>query len=202
MKVSLAILSIIGWFTLVTQLYVNIATHAVPLAETITRYFSYFTLLTNGMVTVCCTVLWLAPASRWGRFFTLPQTVTAIAVYIAIVGIIYNIALRSLWHMTGLQKVLNELEHVIVPALFVLYWYIFAAKEPLNWKHCWPWLIYPLVYIVVILIRGAFSGFYPYPFINVSEIGMQQALINSVVVGVVFLLVSLLFIEIAKWIAR
>ena len=202
MKVSLAILSIIGWFTLVTQLYVNIATHAVPLAETITRYFSYFTLLTNGMVTVCCTVLWLAPASRWGRFFTLPQTVTAIAVYIAIVGIIYNIALRSLWHMTGLQKVLNELEHVIVPALFVLNWYIFASKEPLNWKHCWPWLIYPLVYIVVILIRGAFSGFYPYPFINVREIGMQQALINSVVVGVVFLLVSLLFIGIAKWIAR
>ena len=173
MKVSLAILSIIGWFTLVTQLYVNIATHAVPLAETITRYFSYFTLLTNGMVTVCCTVLWLAPASRWGRFFTLPQTVTAIAVYIAIVGIIYNIALRSLWHMTGLQKVLNELEHVIVPALFVLYWYIFAAKEPLNWKHCWPWLICPLVYIVVIFICGAFSGFYPYFFINVSEIGMQ-----------------------------
>ncbi|MFZ5976285.1 MULTISPECIES: Pr6Pr family membrane protein [unclassified Hydrotalea] len=33
------------------------------------------------------------------------------------------------------------------------------------------WLIYPLLYLVYILIRGSFSGFYPYPFVNVLQIG-------------------------------
>ncbi len=47
-----------------------------------------------------------------------------------------------------------------------------------------------------IIIRGHFSNFYPYPFVNVSEIGYPQTLINSVLVSLFFLFImgTLIFI--------
>lgn len=195
-----AVLSLLGWFALAAQLYISIASKANPLPEILARYFTYFTILTNLLVAVCCTAMWLSPASRWGRFFAGASTRTALAVYILVVGLIYNVVLRFLWQPQGLQRVVDELLHSVIPVLFVLHWFLFVAGERLPLKSLWPWLIYPLVYIVVVLIRGAFSGFYPYPFIDVKQIGMQQALINAVGVAAIFILLSLLFIAISRYI--
>jgi hypothetical protein len=197
-KIFLAVLSCLGWFALITQLYLNISSHQVSVPESITRYFSYFTLLTNLIVAVYCTVLWLAPNSRQGIFFSRTQTGTAITVYITIVAMIYNIVLRSLWQPQGLQKVLDQLLHTIIPVLFILYWCVFVKKHTLQWKDFLPWLWYPFIYLAFVLIRGTFSGFYPYPFIHVGEIGMQQTLINAVGIGILFMVISLVFIGIGK----
>lgn len=197
-KALLITLSILGWFALIAQFYLQISARQVDVSESITRYFSYFTILTNLIVAAYSVVLWLAPHSRAGQFFARTQTGTAVAVYITIVALIYNGVLRSLWQPEGLQKVLDNLLHLIIPILFVLYWCLFVPKATLQWKNFSAWLLYPLFYILFILIRGAFSGFYPYPFISVAEIGMSQTLINSVGVGVLFLLVSLIFIGIGK----
>ena len=197
-KIPLAILSCLGWFALITQLYLNVSSHQVSVPESVTRYFSYFTLLTNLMVAAYCTVLWLAPGSRMGAFFSRTQTATAITVYITIVALIYNIVLRSLWQPQGLQKVLDQLLHTIIPVLFILYWCVFVKKHTLQWNNFLPWLWYPFIYLVLILIRGAFSGFYPYPFIHAGEIGMQQTLINAAGIAILFMVMSLAFIGIGK----
>jgi hypothetical protein len=46
---------------------------------------------------------------------------------------VYNIILRNLWQPQGSQKIADELLHVAVPLLYVLYWLIFAKKNPLQW---------------------------------------------------------------------
>lgn len=48
------------------------------------------------------------------------------------------------------------------------------------------WLIYPQAYLIYIPIRGHFSGFYPYPFVDVSALGMTKVLFNSAVLMGVF----------------
>ncbi len=202
MKTLLILLSLLGWFALAAQFYLQISAHLATLAESITRYFSYFTILSNLIVAICSTVLWLAPGSRAGQFFARTQTATAIAVYISIVALIYNGVLRSLWQPEGLQKLLDNLLHLVIPLLFVLYWGIFVPKASLQWKNVYAWLLYPLCYILYILTRGSFSGFYPYPFINVTEIGMTQTLINSVGVAALFMVVSFIFIGIGKGMSR
>jgi hypothetical protein len=136
------------------------------------------------------------------KLLTRQTTGTAVTVYIVIVGIIYNTILRFLGQLTGLQWVLNELEHLIIPLLFLIYWFIFIPKNQLQWNNFWPWLIYPLVYVIFVFIRGSFSGFYPYPFLNVIKIGFNQALINSLYVTIAFFAVSLLFIAIGKGLSR
>jgi hypothetical protein len=50
-----------------------------------------------------------------------------------------------------------------------------------------------LLYIIVVL-TGSFSGFYPYPFINVTNLGLQQVLINAAGITAIFIAISSLFI--------
>ena len=120
-KYILGFLALAGWFALVSQFYINITSNASALPELITRYFSYFTILTNLLVTIYCTVLLLNPLSKTGTFFARYRTSTAITVYILIVGIIYNIILRFIWNPQGLQMLVDKLLHSLIPVLFFTY---------------------------------------------------------------------------------
>jgi hypothetical protein len=51
----------------------------------------------------------------------------------------------------------------------------------------------------LVLARGSVSGFYPYPFIDVSKIGYHRVWIHSGWLTLVFLGFSFLFIAAGKW---
>lgn len=173
-------------------------TASIP--ESIVRYFSFFTVLTNLLVALCFSFILIKSHSSLGHFFSSSKVLTAIVVYITVVGIVYNIILRFLWQPRGLQFIVDELLHTVIPLLCIVYWIAFVPKLPLKWKDAFAWLLYPTTYIIYIFIRGSFSGFYPYPFINVTEIGYNNALINSGILALSFLIISFLFIGVAKWI--
>ena len=198
MKPYLSVLALLGWFALIAQFCIILSSGVAPTAELIVRYFSYFTITTNLIVALCCTTLLFVPQSKWGSFFSRQTTQAAITVYIVIVGIIYNLILRFIWDPKGLQRIVDELLHLIIPILFLIYWFIFVLKDKLKWSSFWSWLIYPLVYVIYIFIRGAFSGFYPYPFLDVTKLGYPKVLINSLGITLAFVVVSLLFIGIGK----
>ena len=193
-----AIIAIVGWFAVVLQLYLIIINRVVSLSETIVRFFSFFTIQTNILVAVCFTFLWLKPKSKWGLFFSKPKKTTAITLYITIVGLVYNAILRFLWAPTGSQKLVDELLHLVIPILVLLYWILFVPKKTLEFKDIFPWLIFPAVYLVYTLIRGAFFSFYPYPFIDVILLGYNKVLINSFFMLLAFLFFGTLFIGIGK----
>lgn len=174
MRILLALGSTLGWFALMAQFYLIILNRTASVAETVVRYFSFFTILTNLLCALCFTLLWYQPASKWGAYFKRSTVSTALAVYISIVGIVYNIVLRQIWNPEGLQMVVDELLHSVIPVLFVVYWLAFVQKEKLLWKNFLPWLLYPSIYLVYILIRGSLSGFYPYPFIDVDSLGYED----------------------------
>lgn len=188
------IIVILGWFALVAQFYLIILNRTVSVGETIIRYFSFFTILTNLLVALCFTFLLRKSKSRLGIFISKSNTLTAITVYIIIVGIVYNVILRFLWEPKGVQLIVDELLHTVIPLLCIIFWWIYVRTKTLKWKDAYSWLLYPLVYIFIILIRGALSGFYPYPFIDVNTIGYGKVFINSGILAVCFLGISFLFI--------
>ena len=57
-----------------------------------------------------------------------------------------------------------------------------------------PWLLYPLIYVIFVLTRGSFSGFYPYPFIDLSKLSILQVFINSAGIAVAVIVVSITLI--------
>jgi hypothetical protein len=170
--------------------------------ELVIRFFSYFTILTNLLVAICSTIILLKPLSTSGVFFQQQQTLTALTVYITVVGITYNVILRSIWDPQGMQKVVDELLHLVIPVLFLVSWLMFVKKNDLQFKNVFPWLIYPFVYAVYAFIRGAFSGFYPYPFIDAGKLGWSKALLNAVFLTVFFLVLSLIFVGVGKFLRK
>jgi hypothetical protein len=173
-----------------------------PFPETIIRFFGYFTVLSNILVATCFTIILIEPGSGWGRFFAKPATLTAVTVYITVVGIIYNAILRFLWSPKGLQLVVDELLHSIVPVLVIVYWAIAVPGQRLKYKLIGPWLIYPGIYCLYSMIRGSFAAFYPYPFLDVVKLGYQKVLINILGVLFVFIAVSAIFIFITNYVAN
>ena len=192
-------LIIAGWFALIAQLYLIILNRVTAIPETIVRYFSFFTILTNILVAVCCTILLLNKMNGLFNFFSNPKTIAAITVYITVVGLVYNLILRFLWKPQGLQLLVDELLHTLIPVLFIFFWLLFLPKAGLKTKDILPWLMYPFIYIIYILIMGAFSGFYPYPFIDVKTIGYNKVFLNSGILVIVFVVFSLLFVAIDRY---
>ena len=176
-----------AWFAVVFQFYLIILNREESIAETIARFFGFYTILTNILVALTFTFLFLKSNFRLGMFFTKTKTLAATAVYIMVVGMVYNLILRFIWSPQGLQRVVDEMLHVVVPLLFVFYWLVFAPKKGLLWKNVFPWLIYPLVYLLCVLARGAVVTYYPYPFLEVHKLGYGQVLLNCLVLFGAFL---------------
>lgn len=194
----LVICALTVWLTVLLQFILIIMNRIASFPETVVRFFSFYTILTNILVACCFTALFLKTRSGKDGFFTKPGVLTATMVYIIVVGGVYNIILRYLWAPQGLQRIVDELLHTIIPILFVLYWVIATPKVNLQWKSIFLWLVYPFLYLMFILLRGSISGFYPYPFINVNELGYSIALLNSGYILAAFILLSLLVITYVK----
>ncbi|WEK70147.1 MAG: Pr6Pr family membrane protein [Candidatus Chryseobacterium colombiense] len=192
------IFALIGWFSVITQYDLMIENSQISFTETTIRFFSYFTILTNIIVTMYFTFR----AFNFSPTIKKPGILTAITIYILIVCLIYQIILRSAWAPTGLQKLVDELLHSIMPILVLMYWYLYENKKGLTYKQIPYWAIYPLLYLFYILIRGYFSDFYPYPFINVIHLGYFQVFINSFWVLLLFVALSMFFIRIGKSLNR
>jgi len=197
-KTWAAISAVTGWFALLLQLYLIIINRTASVPETIVRYFSYFTILTNIVVAISFTAVYIKGIAATGSFITKPKTLTATTVYITIVGLIYNLILRFQWAPQGWAKLADELLHSVIPVLFIVFWLQFVPKQNLQWKNILPWLLYPLVYLGYTLLRGYFVQWYPYPFTDVTTLGYSKVLLNSAMVCSTFIFFSLLFVGIAK----
>ncbi|MDB4923477.1 Pr6Pr family membrane protein [Mucilaginibacter sp.] len=196
-----ALVVIVTWFALVLQFSVSIPAYLAngrSVGNTLVQLFSYYTILSNLLMVVCLTVILIAPRSAWGRFFLKGTVLTSIALYITIVALIYNVALRNIWHMEGLFKLANELLHVINPVLFIIYWFVFVPKAGLKYRDVLPWLWFPFIYFIYVLIRGAISGDYPYPFLNVTKSGYEQVMFNAFVLLPVIWGLGALYVLIAR----
>lgn len=181
---------VITWFALVLQL--------ILLKESIYNFFSYFTILSNLLIAISLTSEIFFPTAKIAKFLSSPTTKSAIALYILIVGLVYNLVLRGIWEPKGWQLVADNLLHVVIPLIYFIYWILFNQKNTLNWKNSIAWSYFPLAYLIYSLIRGHFVGWYPYPFLDVAKFGLSQVLINAGFVIIVFIIFSLAMIGFNK----
>lgn len=195
-------IALILWFAVITQYSLMIDNRIASITETSIRFFSFFTILTNSLCAIYFTVLLLQKPKSLNKLVVSHGTLTALMVYIFVVGLVYQVILRHVWEPQGMQRVVDELLHSINPLLVLFFWLKYEIHTHLKYQQLLSWLIFPLIYLVYILIRGHFSHFYPYPFVDVDIIGLSAVLINSAGMLFGFILVSLLFIWTGKQISR
>ena len=194
--------AVLGWFAIITQYVLMIDNRIASVPETTIRFFSFFTILTNLIVAIYFTVLGLKKPTSLLVRLEKPGVLTAVTLYITIVGLVYQVVLRSIWSPTGMQKLVDELLHSIIPLFVIVFWYVYENHKANQWKFIPSWLIYPSLYLVYILIRGHFSDFYPYPFVNVIQLGLKQVLVNSLVLVLVFVTVAFGFVGISSLLTK
>jgi hypothetical protein len=180
---------LLGWFSIIGQFILMIQNRQTDVVETIVRFFSFFTILTNLLVALYFTSR--IPIFHKISFQKIASkgAITALTAFILVVGSVYHIILRNTWEPKGFQLIIDELLHSVIPLFVLIYWMLFANLDDLKFQHIKKWLWFPLIYFLYIIIRGHFSDFYPYPFINVSEINYSQALINFLIISSFMMLI-------------
>jgi hypothetical protein len=185
----------LGWFTCVTQFYLNTQQFGLVLAAI--TYFGFFTMLGNIQVAMAFAAP-LVPRFPGAGFFTRPGVRTAIAVYIIVVDVIFYLLLRKIYNPPGFGAVLNVLLHYIMPPLYVFDWIAFVPKQSLQYRQIIAWQIFPIAYAVVVMLRGALTGYYPYPFLDAGTYGYPQVAINIAVLSAFFILLSAALVTLGR----
>jgi hypothetical protein len=185
----------LGWFAVCTQYWLSTSQFGLLAGSLL--YFGFFTLLGNIQVALAFTAP-LLPDGPITRFFRRPGVRTAIAVYILVIAVIFYLLLRKLYDPAGLGYYVNILLHYVMPVLYLLDWAIFVPKRSLTFRQIPYWLIFPLVYAGATLLRGAGSGYYPYPFLNAGKYGYAPITLNVLALTGFFVLVSAGFVAIAR----
>ena len=203
MKAYRSIAALIVWFGLLLQyvLMVRGQSGEVFVTRTI-NFLSYFTILSNLLAAVAFSAPAVAPASPIGRVFAKPSVRTAIVLYTTVTAATYIVILQGLWNPQGLQWVADTTLHYVTPALFLIDWLLFTQKGALRWGSVLPWLAFPVAYGLYSIFRGPLSGFYPYPFLDTSHLGLAKVLVNMAAMSGFFLVLGLAFILIDRLLKR
>ncbi len=191
--------ALVGWFAIGLQYWLMMTGDIGPdpLNRTI-NFFSFFTILTNILAALAMTLPVIAPQSPPGAFFNRPAVRTAIATYIIVVCATYHLILRHQWNPEGWAWIADTALHYATPALFVLDWLLFVPKGNVPWKNALIALVFPLVYMAWTFVHGSQTGFYPYPFVDVSALGLEKVLINGAGMIAAFAVLGLVLIAIGR----
>ena len=201
-KIFMLFVATVCSFALIVQLVLmlnNVPERSPTYTNAIVSYFSFFTILSNVLVAKSLGWSLLFPSTKIGMFCARPTVRSAVAVYIFIVGVIYNIVLKSIWNPQGWQLVADRILHDVVPVTYVICWYFMVPAKSLQWNSFLWWLIFPLCYLIYSLVRGMFTGWFPYPFLDVTKEGWNKVLLNSFAIAVSFCVVSILFTGVNKY---
>lgn len=189
-KIFTLLLALLAWVGLILQLWLMMDNRQTTGISTVTvaiNFFSYFTILSNLLVALTLTL----PLIKRDTLLITIRSRSAIALYIFIVGLVYNTVLRAAWQPDGLQLIVDNILHVAVPLLYLVWWLLYTPRYYLHWRDLLPWLVLPLFYLVYSLIRGSIVNWYPYPFLNAGIEGYGRVAINSFFVLLAFLIVGL-----------
>ncbi len=192
----------LGWFAIVTQFILMLENRQVNIPETIIRFFSFFTILTNILVALFFTSRVFKLSIKQFAIFNKKGALTALTTFILIVGLVYQFVLRGIWEPKGIQRLVDELLHSIIPLYVLFYWIFFTTKEKIKFREVAIYLLYPIVYLLFVLVSGSFFNYYPYPFLNISEIGFENVLLNVSLILLLKLLILIILVSIKNRIIK
>lgn len=153
-------------------------------------YLSYFTILSNIVVAGVCTALWRGRA----RPTTVMRALRMDAlVMITVTGLVYSAVLAADAKLQGLQYVTNTLEHYVTPILAIVTWALWGPRRWLRLSSVATAMVLPVAWLAYTLVRGAFVDAYPYPFLNVADLGLSRVVVNIVGILCIGLVLGLVF---------
>lgn len=158
-----------------------IASMSAPLAEGTFRFanfFGYFTIQSNliGAAALMVSVPWTGRARPpWVELLRACAT-----TYLVIVVIVYWTLLYGL--ELGIEHAwANLILHAISGVALLVDWILEGPRSRLPMRRVGWLLVYPAVWLAVVLVRGATDGWVPYPFLDPDDGYARVAVVSAVI---------------------
>jgi hypothetical protein len=196
-KIYALIALVTGMFAVGLQFWLvmkNVPSTGLGYWQEFVRFISYMTILSNLLVIIFFIFQVFDSYGKVAVFFKSASAGAAIFLYISIVGVVNHIALAGLFQFTGYQYFADKLLHYVMPSVYVIYWIFFIPKSPLPYKHIFYWVLFPLVYVIYIMLRGMIMHVYPYPFLDVPVHGYPAVLVNMAMLTAAYFFAGLTLI--------
>lgn len=163
--------------------------------------FSYFTVESN-LIAVAVFILAAVAIARRKSFGSWFRYLRGGAVlYMIVTGVVYALLLHNnpAANPTLSLDWGNFVMHYLCPIFIVGWWLLWPSAKPVSAKEALWWLAFPIAWIIYTLIRGAITGWYPYPFLNPNMVG-GWGIVSLYIIGI-----SLGFIvlsQVLAWVSR
>lgn len=159
------------------------------------RLFKYFTLQSNLIVLIYFLCYSFGNFNK-NKIFN--KVFGGVLIYITTTFLVYFILLEPLLSPVGLNFVGSLFNHYITPILVIGFFYHFRHDFKFEFKDIKFWIIYPIIYLVFLIVNGLFTNDYIYPFFQVSEIGVIGLIISVIINVLIFLLMSFTLVKIVS----
>ena len=131
------------------------------------NFFGFFTLQSNILASIVLAVAGIRGLQRGKQTKRLMLARASVTTYLIIVGLVYNTLLVGVPGGGGIELGwANAVVHIVSPIYVLVDWVFFADRKAQPWRKFWVVFIYPLVWLAVVLVRGATDGWVPYPFLD------------------------------------
>ncbi len=149
--------------------------------------FVFFTIQSNIVVGVT-TLLLALDLCRTSTLFRTFRLIGLVAI--TITGIVYHVALAHLLDLDSWALAADVILHTVVPVLAVVGWLAFGPRGATSARIAALTLLFPACYMLFTIVRGAFIGWYPYPFADVDALGYGRVVVNAFWICLLFVAVA------------
>lgn len=168
---------------------------SVGVATRMVQTLSFFTIQSNILVLIVAATL-VANPQRDGCIWRVLRLDALLGI--TITGIVFDLVLIRYVHPSGWQLAATIGFHYIAPWATLLGWLLCGPRPRID-RNTVAWaFLWPIAWIVYTFAHGAFADWYPYPFLNVEELGLLTALRYT---GFVVVL-AIVLVSIFAWIDR
>ena len=156
----------------------------IQLDRSIVNFFSFFTVESNLLAAFVLLVVGFGALAGAKAHRTFAFLRGAATLYMVITGIVFALLLAGLEQRLQVTiPWVNTVLHYIMPVVVLVDWLLFPPKFTFTFRQTLIWLVFPLVYLAYALIRGSLTGWYPYPFLDVSQVGWSVVIGMSVIIA-------------------
>jgi len=160
LAISRVVLALVALVAIGRQLILHVGA-----SYSVLNFFSYFTNLSNLFAAF---VLLLSVFVGNEKSRDLVRYISA--VNMAIVGLVFAVLLRDV-DLGALLPWVNFVLHYVMPVAIVLDWLFRPPASRLVSRSVFLAMAFPSAYLTYVILRGADTGWYPYPFLNPANVG-------------------------------
>ena len=159
------------------------------------NFLSYFTIQSN----LIAVAVFLIGAARW-RAAPSPawDLVRGAALLVMTVTLIVFALLLSGTDVDTALVWVDLVVHRVMPIALIIDWLIDPPSGRMSFRASLRWLVYPLAWVAYTLVRGALTGWYPYPFLDPQNGGYATVALYVVAI----LILGSILCAVIGWLAN